>query len=155
MKKLPFLLFLLFLLVGCSAQPNSEAEVRFQVQADSKDFISWNGGGGIEGHWSGTKLSGDGTLTFSNSQPAPDGLETPEDKELDPKSAQKILQEAVNAGLFDLKNIPSQEADGSYIGIEAEIDGHKISVSQAISLAQKGDPKWQAVMKVLAQTKDL
>lgn len=111
-----------------------------RLQVDATDFVEWGEGGGIDGRWSGTRLYGDGRVQLSEG-PTPSA-----EKRIDAAAAARILQAAVDAGLLDLRDHPPSGADMLGQGIQAELDGHKLSVSKD---DMTPDPAWDRVWSVL------
>ena len=141
------------ILFGCSQsadsdhpKPTAKQPLRFQVEPDASDYVSWAVVGGIQGHWSSTTLRGDGSITHQGDGPVPAGGVEPKPENLSPEETRKRLQAAVDAGLFSLESRLSGEADGSSVGIEAEIDGTKVSVSWS---GMVEDPTWKAVLAAI------
>lgn len=136
---------LLLALLGCGPYPEpppappSSPPVRLEV--DASDFVEWGSGGGIDGRWSGVRVWGDGRVQV---------LEGPgearEGARLEPARAARLLQAAVDAGLLDLVNHPPTGADMLGRGIQAELDGRKVSASID---EMTRDPAWDRVWAVL------
>lgn len=109
------------------------------LQVDASDFVEWGEGGGIDGRWKGTRVFGDGRVVRNENQE-----ET--ESRIEPARAAVLLQAAADAGLLELKDHPTQGADMLGRGIQAELDGRKVSVSMD-EMTQ--DPAWERVWAVL------
>ncbi len=146
----------LMLMLGCGPQANTENAPNpgapstvpppaspvqtVQLDVDASDYIDWGEGGGIDGRWKGTRLSGDGRVELSEG-PTPHA-----EQRIDPAQAARILQAAVDAGLLELKDHPASGADMLGKGISAQLDGHRVRVSKD---EMTPDPAWDRVWDVL------
>lgn len=96
-------------------------------------------GGGIDGRWKGTRVFGDGRVVRNEDQ-----KET--ESRIEAARAAALLQAAADAGILELKDHPATGADMLGRGIQAELDGRKVSVSMD-EMTQ--DPAWERVWAVL------
>lgn len=109
------------------------------LRVDAADFLEWGSGGGIDGRWEGTRVYGDGRVVRNEN-----GKET--ESRIDGAQAAALLQAAADAGILELEDHPTRGADMLGRGIQAELDGRKVSVSMD-EMTQ--DPAWERVWAVL------
>lgn len=135
MKKI--VLFALLALVLCVSAQAAPEKAGFAAS----DCIEWGTGGGIAGQWSSTRVYADGRVETR----AGFG-QAPKVSHIKPAEAARLLQSAVDAGLFNLHSDRAIGADMIYRVIEASIRGRKISVSKHEGSAY---PEWERVWTLL------
>jgi hypothetical protein len=118
---LPIFVVIALLFGGC--------RTTFAVEPDRTDFISYAfGGGEVGADFSEIEIRGDGAITYRYTYPVPRRKELIRETSLSPAKTKKLMQDLVDAGLFDLKSERLGGADLDWAKVRAQIDGREVDV---------------------------